>query len=87
MQFPRCDLHGTKVVFELPPGCCLAVHDVAARLKMIRDKSYTDLSAGNDSHPASVADAVYSTCNNCVARLSANSHIQYLRERAGVVDA
>jgi hypothetical protein len=80
--FPRCPLHGTTIVGELPDGCPFATPIPIEHVHEYNVRSYR--APGDDSHKAVVYAELTKTCGACVASMSAHPHVKYLRQKAGI---
>lgn len=74
--FPMCELHGTRIVFEFPTGCVFAAPVGSHALNALVARGWaTEGTAGIfDRRVATI-------CGNCMNRLSADRHMQWLRRR------
>jgi hypothetical protein len=82
--FPKCELHGCRVVTSLPVGCPLGSRNPSRHLESYQDKSYP--APCDDPHVAAVHQSIFNICKTCVFSNSSQPHIRFLRRKAGLCD-
>jgi len=81
--FPKCELHGCRLVHGFPAKCPLAKADPDAALFAIYEASFRS-GTGGDLEAAVGNRAVYDICNDCVRQNLRNPSVRLLRRRKGV---
>jgi hypothetical protein len=83
-RFPRCELHGCRIVDRLPKGCPLATADpVTAIISLVEqawDRAYRRVLP--DVFGGRTALARAAVCDACYDRIAGNPHVVRLRDIA-----
>lgn len=84
-RFPRCNLHGSRIVSSFPNGCPCGVPDAHERLAEVLRRGWAQLadSSTQDHRGGLTLLDVADTCASCVGRLLRHRHVRFLRERIG----
>ncbi len=82
-RFPRCELHGVRVVYTFPDGCALGVVNPLDRVFAIQRRGWRQVGdrTTEDHSGGLTLLEIGDVCNKCVDRLLPNRHVRSLRER------
>ena len=80
--FPRCELHNTNIVYDLPARCPMDRRNPVTALTEIHNATFQHSTEG-DPHDAVVALAIYKTCSGCLDRLGGDLHVLAIRRKRG----
>lgn len=82
-SFPRCKLHGSRIVYRFPEGCPCATDNPLDRISAIERRGWAQLGdrCTNDNRGGLTLLTLADTCLQCVGPLLRHRHARYLRER------
>lgn len=80
-SFPRCQLHGCKIVNKFPPNCPLSTENPLDTLQTMKNSAFAATRANTDEsgHRFRVLDC----CERCISKNLANPTVSRLRRTIG----
>ena len=81
-DFPLCQLHGTRIVSEFPPGCATGMPGREAALRIAEMQGAGYWRGQGDPAPHVAMARAADVCMACQSTLRADLHVRFLREQA-----